>query len=62
MSGHLAAGGENAQSNGEIEASTIFWQVSGRQIQGDTFTGKLESRVEDGAAYAILALLDGRFR
>lgn len=62
MSWYLAAGRENPQGDGEVEATTVFWQICRRKIQGDAFAGELEGSIEDGAAYAILALLDCGFR
>lgn len=41
---------------------TILGQVGGRQVEGDTAGRVLQRAVEDGAAHAVLAFLDGGFR
>ncbi len=62
LGGYLAAGSENAQCYGEVEAATILGQIGRCQIERDAFVGKLEGRIENRAAHAILAFLDRGFR
>ncbi|MNE41229.1 hypothetical protein D3C80_1352890 [compost metagenome] len=58
----LAAGGEHAEGDGQVEAAAVLGEVGRRQIEGDAAGRKVEAAVLDRAAYAVLAFLHGGFR
>ncbi|MNC93805.1 hypothetical protein D3C83_105160 [compost metagenome] len=58
----LPRGSEDAECDGQIEASAVLGQVGGREVDGDPAQGKFEIVVQDGAANAFLALAHRGFR
>ncbi|MCY1287933.1 hypothetical protein D9M70_369490 [compost metagenome] len=58
----LAAGGEHAKGDGEIEAATVFRQVGRGEVEGDAAGREVEAAVLDRAAHAVLAFLHRGFR
>ncbi|MCY1219213.1 hypothetical protein D9M72_311770 [compost metagenome] len=51
----LAAGGQDAERDGQVEAAGFLGQVGRGQVDGDAAVGKLVAAVEDGGAYALAA-------
>ncbi|MNQ75981.1 hypothetical protein D3C85_907970 [compost metagenome] len=58
----LAAGGEDAEGDGQVEAPAILRQIGGGQIEGDASWREVEAAVLDGATDSVLALFNGGFR
>ena len=58
---HLHTGGQDAQGYRQIKTPAVLGQVGGREVEGDAPGRVLQSAIEDGAAYAVLAFLDGGF-
>ena len=57
--GEAAVGAEDADGDGEIEAGAFFFEVGGREVDGDAGGRKVEAGVLDGGADAVAALADG---
>ena len=53
----LSRGDENAERDGQIEASRFLGQIGRRQVDGDFARRKFEMRVLQRCAHAIAALL-----
>ena len=54
----LAAGGQDAQRNGQIKTTRVLGQVGWRQVDGDALVGrKLQPAVLEGTAHALARLL-----
>ncbi len=60
--GQLAAGGEDAECDGQVEATAVLGQVGGGEVEGDAPRGEVETGIEQGAAHAVLALAHRGFR
>ena len=58
----LAAGGEDAQGDRQVEAAAVLGQVGRGQVDGDPARRELELRAVDGGAYPVLGFADRRFR
>ena len=55
--GEPTAGGEDHDSNGEIEARATLGQVGGEQVDGDASVGPLLSRVDDRRPHPVAGLV-----
>ena len=53
---HLAAGGEQADGDREVEARACLAHVRGREVHGDPHQRELEPRVLDGRTHALARL------
>jgi len=58
---HLAAGGEDTQRDGQVEAAAILGQFGRRQVHGDPAVGIFEGGVLDGYADTITRFAHGGF-
>jgi len=58
---NLAAGGEDAERDRQVEAAAFLGQVGRGQVDGDAATGKFELCAVDGGAHPILALANCGF-
>ncbi|MNN62649.1 hypothetical protein D3C81_1779720 [compost metagenome] len=58
---YLAIGGEDTQGNGQVIAPAILGQVGGGEVLGDAPLRVVQTGVDDGAAYPVLALFDRGF-
>ncbi|CFN74240.1 Uncharacterised protein [Bordetella pertussis] len=56
--GHLAAGQQDTQRNGQIEARRGLGQVGGRQVDGDAAGREIEAAVLDGRPHPFAAFAD----
>ncbi|MNT68640.1 hypothetical protein D3C72_2068900 [compost metagenome] len=52
---NLAAGGQDAQRDGQVEAAGLLGQVGRCQVDGDAAVGEFVAAVEDGGAHALAA-------
>jgi len=58
----LAAGGQDAQRNRQIETAGVLGQVGGRQVDGDALVGReFEAGVLDGRTHPFARFLDFGF-
>ncbi len=55
---YLPRGEENSQGDRKIEPASLLRKIGGREIHRDPPVGKLESRVDERGAHALLALPD----
>ena len=53
----LPRGEQYRHSDGEIEASAIFRQIGGGEVDGDASGGELEARVDERRTHPFFALL-----
>ena len=58
---NLAIGGQDAQGDGQIVTPAVLGQIGRGEVLGDASGGVVQAGVDDGAAHAVLALLDRGF-
>ncbi len=58
----LSRGCQNAQSDGQIEPTSLLGKIGRRKINGDSAGRKLEAGVQESAPNALLAFSDTGFR